>query len=350
MFPIDMLYAEHFLARLNNLGREGAVLRALEQDKPEDLHGIYEILLAECQRRMPANHQQIAASLLHWVAFTFESPSLNEVQSLVKFLSQDDKFDIEEIPEFFSKFLRIGDAGYDAELRAKFQKMEATGVQDLKQGDDGNNDAIYDDGPLPVKFQERSMRHYFTNSSHGSSPLRWGPSEAHRRILLTSAKLIQRSQTDIDEGLQKYCAKFYLTHWIAIEIDQHTRQEQIEVLEAFAESLSDKTGLSEMLGKAGLIYKGGRTTVADNKVQEWSKLIGRPAIKESLSDFAMEWWRSVGETPSNFRLGLVKGFLRELYGAKTSEDANKAWGRLCGLMHVVKLSPSLATSRFEYVH
>jgi hypothetical protein len=61
----------------------------------------------------------------------------------------------------------------------------------------------------------------------------------------------------------------------------------------------------------------------------------------------MEWWRSVRETPSNFRPGLVKGFLRELYGAKTSEDANKAWGRLCGLMHMVKLSPSLGYFSFR---
>ncbi|KAM0551741.1 hypothetical protein ACHAPJ_008308 [Fusarium lateritium] len=332
----NMLYAEHVLFRLNNLGREGAVLRALEKDKPKDLHGIYEILLAECQRRMPANHQQTAASLLHWIAFALNSPSLNQVQSLVKFLSQDEMFDIEEIPEFFSRFLRIGYAGLDAELRAKFQNIEDAGVQDLRQDEDGNNDAIYDDGPLPVKFQERSMRDYFTNSSHGSSPLRWGPSEARRRILLTSTKLIQRSQTD-DESLQKYCATYYITHWIAIRIDQHTPQEQIEVLEAFAEVLSDRTGFSELLGKTDVSYNRSRIAAADEKAQEWSKLIDRAAIKESLSDFAMGWWRSVGETPSNLRLGLVKGYLCELYGAKTSENANKTWRRLCSLMHVTGL-------------
>ena len=89
---IDLLYAEHLLVRLDELGREGAVLRALKEKKPADLAGIYEILLAECQRRLPVKHQQVAASLLHWVAFSKRRLSLTEVQLLVKHLAQDDDF------------------------------------------------------------------------------------------------------------------------------------------------------------------------------------------------------------------------------------------------------------------
>ncbi|KAM6506585.1 hypothetical protein FSOLCH5_013559 [Fusarium solani] len=336
----NMLYAEHLLVRLNNLGREGAVLRALEQKKPEDLHGIYETLLAECQRRMPVNHQQIAASLLHWIAFAKRGLTLTEVQSLVKCLSQDDEFDLEEIPEFFSKFLRIGDPGYDAELRAKHQASRAT-VQDLKKDDDDDDDDIYEDGPLPVKFQERSMRHYFTNSSHGSSPFRWGPSEAHRRILLTSTKLAQPSRTDVSEGLQKYCALHLLDHWIDIQIDQHTPEEQIEVLEAFAEALSNKTGLSEMLGRAGIVYGKGSTMKTDSRIRDWAKLLEKPDIKAALSEFAVEWWQRVGQDPPTSRLGLAKGYLRELYQAQSSHDAMQAWERLRGVLNATGLGKLL---------
>ncbi|KAM5349900.1 hypothetical protein ACJ41O_006405 [Fusarium nematophilum] len=337
----NMLYAEHLLVRLDNLGREGAVLKALEQKKPEDLHGIYETHLAECQRRMPANHQQVAASLLHWIAFSKRSLTLIEVQSLVKYLSQDDEFNLEEIPEFFSKFLRIGDPGYDAELRAKHQASQATAVQDLRLDDDGNDDDIYDDGPLPVKFQERSMRHYFTNSSHGSSSFRWGPSEAHRRIFLTSVKLFQPSRTDISESLQQYCAVAMIPHWLDIKIEQHTPAEQVEVLEVFAEALSNKTGLSEMLGKAGMVYKDGATTITDGRIHDWAKLLEKPEIKQALSEFAIDWWERVGQDPPTSRLSLAKGYLRQLYGALNSNDAIQAWERLQGLLKVIGLGKLL---------
>ncbi|KAL2676439.1 hypothetical protein Neosp_010197 [[Neocosmospora] mangrovei] len=330
----NMLYAEHLLVRLNNLGREGAVLRALEQKKPEDLHDIYETLLAECQRRMPVIHQQVAASLLHWIAFAKRGLTLTEVQSLVKYLSQDDEFDIEEIPEFFSKFLRIGDAGYDAELRAKHQASTAT-AQDLRKDDDNDDDDIYEDGPLPVKFQERSMRNYFTNSSHGFSLFRWGPSEAHRRIFLTSTKLAQPSRTDVSEDLQKYCVSFLLDHWLDIQIDQHTPEGQVEVLEAFAEAFSNKTGLSEMMGRAGMLYEKGSTTDTDSRIRDWAKLLEKPDIKAALSDFAVEWWQRVGQDPPTSRLGLAKGYLRELYQAQSSHDATQAWERLSGVLNAI---------------
>ncbi|EEU37966.1 uncharacterized protein NECHADRAFT_84310 [Fusarium vanettenii 77-13-4] len=336
----NMLYAEHLLVRLNNLGREGAVLRALEQKKPEDLHDIYETLLAECQRRMPVIHQQVAASLLHWIAFAKRGLTLTEVQSLVKCLSQDDEFDIEEIPEFFSKFLRIGDPGYDAELRAKHQASTAT-AQDLRKDDDNDDDDIYEDGPLPVKFQERSMRNYFTNSSHGSSLFRWGPSEAHRRIFLTSTKLAQPSRTDASEDLQKYCALYLFAHWYDIQIDQHTPEEQVEVLEAFAEALSNKTGLSEMLGRAGMVYEKGSTTNTDSRIRYWAKLLEKPEIKAALSEFAVEWWQRVGQDPPTSRLGLAKGYLRELYQAQSSHDAIQAWERLSGVLNVTGLGKLL---------
>ncbi|KAM0466401.1 hypothetical protein ACHAP7_012284 [Fusarium lateritium] len=161
----NMLYAQHLLARLNDLGREGSVLRTLEQDMPSDLHGIYEVLLAECQRRMPAKHQEVSASLLHWIAFSRRLLTLAEVESLVKHLAQDNEFDLEEIPELFSRFLVVGGPGYDSEALAKMQAGDTTAVQYLKLYGNQGHDSVYDDGPLPVAFKERSMRHYFTKSS-----------------------------------------------------------------------------------------------------------------------------------------------------------------------------------------
>lgn len=329
-----MLYAKHFLVRLDNLGREGAVLKSLQKEKPEDLHGVYEILLSECQRRMPVSHQQVAASLLHWIAFAFprKGLTLTDIQSLVKYLSQDDEFDLEDIPELFSKFLKVGDPGDDAEFRAKLQASRLTTVQDLKQDSD-NKDAIYDDGPLPVMFQERSMRNYFTNTSHSSSPFRWGPSEAHRRIFLISVKIIGPGGTEVSEGLQKYCGYWLIEHWTNIEISKHTPQEQVEVLEAFAEAMSGMAAFSETLGRAGIMY---RTAIVNERRQEWAKLYGEEEnIREALSKFAADWWQKMGHDPSACLSGLARRYLHALYRALNSQDAIQAWDRLRGVLNMV---------------
>jgi hypothetical protein len=335
----DMLYAQHLLGRLDDLGREGAVLRALSQDKPKNLHGIYEILLSECQRRMPPKHQEVAAALLHWVAFSKRLLTLAEVQSLVKYLAQDNEFDIEEIRELFDKFLRIGGPGYDTEVLARLQASQATAVQDLKQDDDDKHDSIYDDGPLPVTFKERSMRHYFTNSTHGASDFRWGPSEANRKMLVTSAELLKQPRETVCEGLLKYAALWFISHFTSLTMDQHTPEEQVEVLEAFAETMADKTGLAEMMAKSGILYgKRGGGSVTNTKVAEWAGLLEKPEVKDRMSAFAVEWWQRVAPDPALCRVDIAKGYLRRLYVAQNSKDAFDSWQHLHGVLQVVSIS------------
>ncbi|KAF5247033.1 hypothetical protein FAUST_885, partial [Fusarium austroamericanum] len=329
----NMLYAQHMLARLNDMGREGAILRALGQDKPRNLHDIYEIHIAECQRRMPSKYKEVAASLLHWVAFAKRLVTLTEVQSLVKYLADDDKFDIEEIHELFDKFLRVGGPGYDTEVLARIQTSKATAVQDLKHDEDDNHDGIYDDGPLPVTFKERSMRHYFTNSNHGASTFRWGPSEANRRMLITSAELLRLPRENGRESLLKYCALCFITHLCNIQIDQHTAQEQIEVLEAFAEAMSDKTGMTEILGKTGVKYGSlGGISGTNENVALWAQLLDKAEVKEKLSEFAAAWWHPLGQKPATCRLDMAKGYLRHLHQAQNEKEAFDSWENLLGVL------------------
>jgi hypothetical protein len=330
-----MLYAEHLLQRLDYIGREGAVLKSLLQKKPENLHGIYEILLDECQRRMPPAHQAVAASLLHWIAFSKMPISMNGISSLIKELSSDATFDIEEIPEFFSKFLRIGDPGFDAQLRAEIEMSERTAVYDLKQEPESEDEA-YSDGPLPVKFLERSMRHYFTDSSPNTSAFRWGPSEANRQIFLTCARLAQPVRTDVDKELQHYCALFLINHWLDIDMEQHDVRQQVEVLETLAEAMSNKTNLSEMLRRANMSYgKGKSTTITNDRIKIWFQLLSKEEVRSQLSEFAVTWWDGVGLDPSTCRRGLAEGYLRDLYKSLNGEDAISAWTLLQGVLHAV---------------
>ena len=136
MKPLGLLYAEHTLDRLNSLGREGAVLQVLAHSMPETLHGVYEIMLDECQRRMPVAHQQLGGNLLHWIAFAYRVLTLDEVTSLLVYLSKDDSFDLEEIPEVASKFLQVGDPAFDAQSREIAHRDTSTGsIEDLEKGE-----------------------------------------------------------------------------------------------------------------------------------------------------------------------------------------------------------------------
>ncbi|KAJ0347263.1 hypothetical protein KNSL1_006622 [Colletotrichum chrysophilum] len=122
---------------------------------------------------------------------------------------------------------------------------------------------------------------------------------------------------------------------VNIQVAQHTHQEQVEVLEAFAEALSNKTGFSKMMGKVGMTYRYASTTVTDLRIQDWAKLVKIPEVKDSLSDFSAEWWCRVEQDPATFRLGLAKGYLRELYQSLNVEDAMKAWECLQSIMLLI---------------
>ena len=103
-----MLYAEHMLTRFDSLGRQGAVIQAVENPMPATLYELYEASLVECQRRMLPTHREIGCMLLHWITFSYTPLVLDSVLSLLRYISEDESFNLEEIPEVFSRFLRIG--------------------------------------------------------------------------------------------------------------------------------------------------------------------------------------------------------------------------------------------------
>ncbi|KAJ3949017.1 uncharacterized protein N0V96_000125 [Colletotrichum fioriniae] len=183
----NFLYATHMLARFDNLGREGAVIRNLEKPLPLGLHGIYEGLLTDCYRRTELEHKPIVSKLLHWLAFAFRPLTFNEVVSLVRLWVNNVNFDLEQVPEPFESFLQVGDPGSDAEERAKIQAQGGwgTAVSELGKTQTAvDREAIYNDGELPVKFKERSMRSFFIEEPDKTDihAHRIRPSEIHRQI------------------------------------------------------------------------------------------------------------------------------------------------------------------------
>ncbi|KAJ3481097.1 hypothetical protein NLG97_g7910 [Lecanicillium saksenae] len=342
----NLLYLERTLARLDNLGLEGAVLQSLNQAMPCSLDEMYDMLLEECQRRMPATHQQVVSMLLHWMAFSRRDMMLAEVQSLLKFFSGSDAFSLAEIPEILSKFLRIGDP---VELLARKTSQAASyQVSDLGTG---QYEEIYDDGKLPVKFQERSMLHFFRELQGEDKPFRWRASEAHRRMFLACVDIMDRKHENSSRTphleLQNYAADEFLTHWYQIQVETHSAAQQIEVMEGLAKIMSRESRLAELLSRLpGLYYTGTEdvTELVDDKLVDWTGLLSLAEVKSLLSTTTLQWWVGLANDPRRLRLGVAQGFMELLYRASDIDGARKQFALVKNVLHVCQLHELLVTN------
>lgn len=84
---MSILYAEHLLARVNNLEREGAVLRSLEKPLPLTLYQLYEVTIAECFRRTESSHRALVFKLLQWILYSLTFAS--KLADIILFFSDE---------------------------------------------------------------------------------------------------------------------------------------------------------------------------------------------------------------------------------------------------------------------
>ncbi|KAL6901086.1 hypothetical protein GGI43DRAFT_367968 [Trichoderma evansii] len=338
----NLLYAEYTLARLDALGREGAALQVLARPLPETLQGVYEIMLNECQRRMPAARQQIALKLLHWLAFSRRVLTLDEVTSLLVYLSKDDSFSLEEIPEVAAKFLQIGDPALDAESRDSPRGAYISSIEEVEKADSASNnpDDTYNDGTLPVKFKERSMRAFFRDASTLNSDWRFTVSEANRQILLDCVNLVKPEPLgpghSIKDTLRLYSAYWLLSHFVDIKLEEHTPQEKAEVMEGFAMALSH-TDFAETLSRTGMVYNRNVKGAVNDKAALWAENLKIPEISSLLTPSTASWWADVAIDSRRCRMGMVKGYVRLIYTAADVGAASTVYKLLYGLLGVAGL-------------
>lgn len=314
-----MLYAETMLHRFNSLGREAAVLRTLEKPLPTDLDEIYEILVADCYKYLIPEHKSLVNKLLRWVAHK-QSLTLDEVNSLLRLWTNDNKFDIDEIPDSILNLIRIGDPGADAEQRAKVktQGFSGTAVEELDQAN-ADPEAIYNDDKLPVKFHERSMRAFFCDTATKEESQHWKPSETNRQLFLDLASLLRVQDDDIAIALslKQYTYAKVFHYWDAIEPQSHTAEEQAQVMEEFASIMLNKYRFVERY----CAHDRTKIYISDydemfkeeyfEKVSTWVSLLG--GVKSILSDDIAQWWAGLKDNPRDCLLELLKAHVRVLY-------------------------------------
>lgn len=333
-----MLYAENMLHRFNSLGREAAVLRALEKPLPADLDELYEILVAECYKHLIPEHQSLVNRLLHWVAHK-QSLTLDEVNSLLRLWTSDNNFDIDEIPDSVLHLIRIGDPGADAEQRAKVKARGGwgTAVEELDKTN-ADPDSIYNDGNLPVKFHERSMRAFFCDTA-GKESRRWKPSETNRQLFLDLANLIRLDNETITivQSLKAYSFQKLFQYWRDIDAQSHTVDEQAQVMEAFGSIMMNKYGFAERYCAQELEQVYSYTEMFKDesfeKMATWTCLL--EDVKTFLREDVAQWWAGVKDNPRDYLLQLLKAHVKVLYGA--DDDGNQMLKSFNAIERLVEL-------------
>lgn len=327
-----MLYAEHVLRRFDSIGREGAVLKVLDKAMPPDLDSLYETLLEICYRRTTSEHQHHVLLLLHFVAYSFRPLPLDEVNSFLQHMTSDPDFSIEEIPEVFTFFLRVGDPGSDAEARAKIRsrggwKTTIDGLE--KKTTDSDPDAVYNDGRLHVKFHERSMRNFFASdegTQTARDSLRWNRSDAHRQIFQALEQLARpvpgADLKKLAMLIQKYSTHYVLKHWRAIEPNQLSGETRGPAMEALWSLMNNQAGFAEMIEWNLSSYNDIFPTEAFDKLKEWVSLLSGEL---TLSEDARQWWETLKADHKACLMPLAKCHLQRVFVSLDGTDALKAF-------------------------
>ncbi|KAF4995949.1 hypothetical protein FGRMN_4804 [Fusarium graminum] len=347
----SMLYAEHILHRLDDLGRQGAVLRAIGQPLPSDLHAIYESMLRDCYRRTDAGYHTVVNKLLYWVAFAFRPLILNEVASLAKVWSNYADFDLEDIPEPFAKFIRVGDPGADAEERASLQAREAWGaaITELEVNkDDDQPDAIFDDGKLLVKFRERSLRSFFRETPQSGSLHRWTPSQACCQIFLDCVSILRSTSQEAAgaiESVKSFAVEHLMKYWIGIKLKDRSIEEQVKVMEAMGTIMTDRHQYPALIELQKDYYTTRFTEKFFLNLSQWAALL--ETVQHRLSKDSFQWWGEAVKSPANCLWHIAKAHAERIFNATDAAHAKTAFTAFVGCFRASQHNPACITYEAE---
>lgn len=365
-----MLYAEHMLHRYSILAREGAVLHDMKKPAPVDIDALYESMVDECYQRTAAEHRGAVAALLQWISFSLSPLTLDDITSLLRFVTKDSSFVIEDIPQPFSKFLRIGhprapaEEEEDKDPASAEVRNEGEGrlwtLPDLLDPDKLDSDYLeeqFNDGALPVNFQVRQMRSFFCrwdtcSENRGRQEttecleLRKTSAQVFRDMFLVSAQLVhpdaKETLNKLAPGLQKCVICHVLLYWLNIEPENSTLAESKAVMEAFTALFSSRNGYAEMvLQQDGSIpYK-----FLLKKLRKWKSIAAADGhLLAQLAPKERNWWDGVFKNPQLILGYLVKGNVRAMYRSSDLVSAKKAYAAAREVLHRVWHNPPLPWS------
>ncbi|PGH15791.1 hypothetical protein AJ79_02171 [Helicocarpus griseus UAMH5409] len=313
----SMLYVHHMLRRYNSIGREGAVLKDLQADIPDDLQSLYNTMLNEIQQRRTSEHLQIYKRLLAWLAFANRLLSVEEVGDLAMLLGQD-RFDvIEEVEGRLSRILRITRPFEEENRDEEIDDMESSFDDDVSTA----AKMIANDNAALLQFQDRSLRDYFRSAAAGEGGLRTESSCAHLLIFEMSVGVICGIYKHKDESpggkLKAYATKFWTRHFMQLDPLSATEPDVLRVTKSLTMVLSNHNNAAKQLEVAPEYCEiFGKTVKRKNEfLISVSKWVERASMlgTEKLDDAARVWVESAAQSPLKMMVPLARGHISNCF-------------------------------------
>ncbi|KAI4648350.1 uncharacterized protein J4E79_009972 [Alternaria viburni] len=346
----SMLYVEHMLRRFNYIGRERAVSQALK-DMPQNLHGLYDLLLEECRHDRSEAQYQAMKKLFAWLAFSKRSLSLGEASSLCQLALSDDTFDIEV--EVIGRSSRILELTQSRQLEEDAKDDDKDEDEDDEVKDDGIPELGYGDPPL--SFQDRSLRQYFKSVSvedDGVTEFRTPATAAHLTILQMCVDVMMKAAQDPFEagssGLNYYAINYWYEHLKELDADTASPEavrDVVTLLHCITDNTHNVAKLFEMLARHTEIYpeRAEDTSTAwydtlfswtarvstlpdgslDEKVKLWTLTVDRDNVLLPLAHGHVHNWLDASDSwwiPERFRFAKAALSRSNASGAEDSEQ------------------------------
>lgn len=316
-----MLYAEHMLRQFNIFGRELLVLKALEQHMPNTLEELFQSMLADLQHHTSTDELEAMRCLLAWLSFSYRPLTLDDSLALIK-ITSGGSFDLERELQGrqLAKFLRIAD------FEERVNDISATQSK-LDLQSPNNPDAPYNDGDLPLRFQERSMRGFFRNAQRGEAGLRTSSFEAHRQIFVICSKIICGTVGNVHDGLRKYAASAWAWHLSWTHMAQDSEEDRVAGLEALGAIMTNENNAAVIIESLGVDWDTITGDFKDGLFLKNKTLFAKMAVSlgEKVNARTLSWAKAVVEDPLAALVPLAKGHIANWFTANGLEEALRSY-------------------------
>ncbi|EXJ61521.1 hypothetical protein A1O7_01949 [Cladophialophora yegresii CBS 114405] len=210
------------------------------------LGGLYLNMVADLQHHTPADELHAMKTLLCWLAYSYRPLTLAECLSILEITSET-SFDLERELQGrqLARFLRLGDLE---------ERMTGSAAEDIKLSLQTQNksDAPFNDGDLPLKFQERSMAGFFRG---GETGLRTLGKDGHCEIFIVCSDILCGRMPNAHAALRQYAAINAMVHLSWVSLKDHTEHDRIRALNALGNLMSNESHAATTLEALGVDYE-----------------------------------------------------------------------------------------------
>ncbi|KAI9738405.1 MAG: hypothetical protein M1834_008908 [Cirrosporium novae-zelandiae] len=298
------------LQKYNPTGGEGAVLKELEHNSPDNLQSLYTLMLSEVQQHRTAEKSQTLKRVFAWLAFSERPLTLEETAELVVLVGQDASFRIED--EIEGKSARILEIA-----RPLDDKEDKEGTEDEKGSEDQQKilKIVNNDKSALLRFHERSLKHYLRTIDVEEAGLRTPPAPSYVIIFKMMSSIIcgtyQRDGRVTANRVRVAAAKHLIHHLRKINVDTASEEDIVQVSQELAPILKNDNNVSKIL-EMGVSYSDmfGLTTDRHNAfLDAVSKIAQRASLltEKTLDDDTAVWVKEVIDSPLRVMRHLAKG-------------------------------------------